>query len=218
MQPGFAALFLCFCFDSEWACKEMSGMNSDGSAFQSHQPPIFNYSWRCSGQDAQLVHQDFTFFQAELDFVKETIMGTSLPVDVPCVLQIEKMSHSFAEGKAQEHIKNHSAVVLVPQMLSAQTMESWKDLMQIRHLLHVHLFLPMQSAFLQSLQREKLGQSWLEAHSPFQPHSPCLHFSMYWSPEVCKPDSIRAFQNHTIKTYVLLTFGCLFTWQRSQLW
>jgi len=36
----------------------------------------------------------------------------------------EKMSHSCAEAKAQEHIEDHSAVILMPQMLCAQIMES----------------------------------------------------------------------------------------------
>ena len=40
----------------------------------------------------------------------------------------EKMSHSCAEEKAQEHIEDHSIVILMPQMLSAQISKSERHL------------------------------------------------------------------------------------------
>lgn len=47
-----------------------------------------------------------------------------MPLPNTITYNTEKMSHSCAEEKAQEHIEDHSALIVMPQMLSAQIMKS----------------------------------------------------------------------------------------------
>lgn len=150
----------------------MSGVNGDGSAFQSHHLPTFNYSHRCSGQGAHVAHQGFAFVQSGLDFVKDTIMNPYLPVAVPCLFQTPSLTtqRKWVTAVQTRKLKNTLRVTAlwcwVPKSWSHKGTWSKWDIQRMS----IYSCL-MQSArvFLQSLQKEKPGWSWLEEHVLWRP-------------------------------------------------
>lgn len=81
----------------------------------------------------------------------------------------------------------------------------------------VHLLLPnaVSQLFYSHCRERNLANPDLRHMIPSSPTlhtwiSACFNHQMRVNQAL-----LRSFPNHTIKTYMLLTFGCLFTWQRS---
>lgn len=177
----------------------MSGVNGDGSAFQSHHLPMCNDCHWCS---AHVTHWGFIFVQSGPHLVKGTTMELSLPVAVPCLFQTSSLTTERKQVTAlqKRKLKSTSRItVLWYWCLRCWVPKSWS---------HKETWLKwdiqcmfISSCLMQSAElfyrhcREKLGWSWLEAQGLWSFLPPCssyLNISTCWSPAMCKPGCIKS--------------------------
>lgn len=164
-----------------------------------------------------------TFVQARLDFVKDTTMAPSVHVAVPLLFQTPSrtISRKWATVVQKTKLENTSKIMAlwysylrcwVRRLRSHKgTWCKW----DIQFMIICSCLMQSASISLQSLQREKPGWSWLEAHDFWRSLTAPLSIpEFHRSPGVIQV-LLKAFQNHTWKMYVFHSFGCLFTWQRS---